>query len=395
MSDRDFALHPLMRPGGTQNTKVTNEELFFDLVYVFLVTQISHGLLHHLTWLGAAQTSVLWFAAWLGWQYTGWVTNWFNPRVPALRGLLFGTMALALLCGAAVPEAFGPRGLAFALAYCVMQTGRSAFIVASLPADHPLAPNYRRILGWNIIASIFWIAGGLTTPAWRLPLWAAGVACEYISPMFGFRLPGLGRSRTSDWTISGRHLVERCQLFVIVALGETIMASGLSLAESTEWSSSELGGFAVSFLCTIAMWWLYFETSSEEAEHAIAASSDPGRMGAYIHYLHVVLIGGIIVTAVAMDILLEDPMIPARGAPTLVLTLGPAIYLLGSLVYRWVATRRLAKIQLGGIIVLALVGIMGQDLVLWKLAFCETFVFLAVSFVSSRKPVALPASPGH
>lgn len=393
MTERDFALHPFMRLPGKQNTKVTNEELFFDLVYVFLVTQISHGLLHHLTWLGAGQTLVLWFAAWLGWQYTGWVTNWFDPRVPAMRGLLFATMALALICGAAVPEAFGARGLAFALAYSAMQVGRSAFIVASLPAAHPLAPNYRRILGWGVIASVFWIAGGLATPAWRLPLWAIGVACEYISPMFGFRLPGLGRSRTSDWTISGGHLVERCQLFVIVALGETIMASGLSLAESEDWSLSELGGFAVSFLCTIAMWWLYFETSSEEAEHSIASSPDPGRMGAYIHYLHVVLIGGIIVTAVAMDLLLEGPMKPAKGTPALVLTLGPAIYLLGSLVYRWVATRRLATVQLAGIVVLALIGTMGQTLVLWKLAFCETAVFLAVSFLSSRKPVSLPASP--
>lgn len=65
----------LMRQPGAQKVKVTNEELFFDLIYVFLVTQVSHGLLHHLTWLGALQMLVLWFAAWLGWQYTGWVTN--------------------------------------------------------------------------------------------------------------------------------------------------------------------------------------------------------------------------------------------------------------------------------------------------------------------------------
>ncbi|AHI25435.1 low temperature requirement protein A [Komagataeibacter swingsii] len=387
MTEQDAPLHPLMRQPGADNARVMNEELFFDLVYVFLVTQISHGLLHHLTPTGGVQTLILWFAAWLGWQYTGWVTNWFDPRVPALRGVLFVTMALALVCGAAAPEAFGPRGLAFALCYAGMQVGRSAFIVCSLPASHPLAPNYRRILGWGIVAACFWVAGGLASPQARIPLWAVGVACEYVSPMFGFWLPGLGRSHTSDWTISGSHIVERCQLFVIVALGETIMASGLSLAESARWSVIELGGFAASFLCTLAMWWLYFQTSSEEAEHAISASPDPGRMGAYFHYLHVVLIGGIIVTAVAMDLLLENPLEEARGAPALVMALGPVLYLLASAAYRWVATRRVMAGQVAGAGLLLAAGLAGQALPMWVLAWCETVLFVIISlFCSGRMP---------
>ncbi|GBR08403.1 low temperature requirement protein A [Gluconobacter frateurii] len=369
----------LMRQPGAQKVKVTNEELFFDLIYVFLVTQVSHGLLHHLTWLGALQMLVLWFAAWLGWQYTGWVTNWFDPRLPALRGTLFGTMALALLCGAALPEAFGERGLAFALCYVVMQVGRSAFVVSRLPFTHPLAANYRRILGWGLIASVFWIAGGLSSPDMRLPLWAMGVLCEYVSPMFGFWLPGLGRSHTSDWTISGSHLVERCQLFVIVALGETVMASGLSMAETSTWSLMELTAFVISFLCTIAMWWLYFETSSEEAEHAISRSSDPGRMGALFHYLHAILIGGIIITAVGMEILLESPLEPAEGASKLVLALGPAFYLLGSSLYHWVSTQKIPALQAGGAVLFSLAAVFVPALPRWELAGAESVVLLAIS----------------
>ncbi|MDT8872505.1 low temperature requirement protein A [Komagataeibacter rhaeticus] len=108
------------------------------------------------------------------------------------------------------------------------------------------------------------------------------------------------------------------------------------------------GGFGTGFLCTIAMWWLYFGTSSTEAEHSITSSADPGRMGAYFHYLHVVLVAGIIVTAVGMDILLEEPAEPATGAPALVLTLGPVLYLVASTVYRWVATCRIARAQVAG-----------------------------------------------
>lgn len=372
--------HPFVRSVGPASARVTNEELFFDLVYVFLVTQISHGLLDHLGWLGAFQTLILWFAAWLGWQYTGWVTNWFDPAHPALRGVLFATMALALLCGAAAPDAFGSRGLVFALCFAAMQVGRSAFIVWRLPRTHPLAPNYRRILGWGVIAGCFWVGGGLADPQARLVFWSLAVLCEYISPMFGFWLPGLGRSQTADWTISGGHLVERCQLFVIVALGETIMASGLSMAEAERWSGAELAGFGASFACTIAMWWLYFGTSSEEAEHAIARSSDPGRMGAYFHYLHAVLIGGIIVVAVGMDLLLENPWDSAEGARGLVTMVGPMLYLLATVLYRWVATRRIAGAQVAGAAVLAVLACVGQSLPMLALGWLGTAVLLCASW---------------
>ncbi|MBO1324746.1 low temperature requirement protein A [Acetobacter sp. TBRC 12305] len=376
--------HPLVRSRGDAPARVMNEELFFDLVYVFLVTQISHGLLHHLGWLGAFQTLILWFAAWLGWQYTGWVTNWFDPTHPALRGVLFATMALALLCGAAAPDAFGPRGLVFAVCFAAMQVGRSAFIVWRLPATHPLAPNYRRILGWGMIAACFWVGGGLAGADGRLVLWSIAVLCEYISPMFGFWLPGLGRSQTSDWTISGSHLVERCQLFVIVALGETIMASGLSMAEAEHWTVAELAGFGASFACTLAMWWLYFGTSSEEAEHAIARSADPGRMGAYFHYLHAALIAGIIVVAVGMDLLLENPWESAEGARGLVMMLGPMLYLLATALYRWVATRRVARAQVVGAVVLAGLAVVGQSLPMLALGWLGTTILLVVSW--RRKP---------
>jgi low temperature requirement protein LtrA len=139
--------HPLLRHRDGHHAPVTYEELFFDLVYVFAVTQLSHSLLHHLTQMGALETLILWFAVWLGWQYTCWVTNWFDPQTPAIRSVLFVTMLLGLVMAASLPQAFGDRGLVFACAYTAMQVGRTAFVVLQLPATHPLAPNYRRMLG--------------------------------------------------------------------------------------------------------------------------------------------------------------------------------------------------------------------------------------------------------
>ncbi|WP_457825360.1 low temperature requirement protein A, partial [Staphylococcus aureus] len=86
-------------------------------------------------------------------------------------------------------------------------------------------------------------------------------ACEYVSPMFGFPFPGLGRSKTRDWTIEGGHLAERCQLFVIVALGETLLATGATMAKAASWDAAILAALLATFLGTLAMWWLYFGTS--------------------------------------------------------------------------------------------------------------------------------------
>ncbi|WP_043112533.1 low temperature requirement protein A [Solimonas flava] len=333
MSDAS-APHPLLRPRDGHHARVTYEELFFDLVYVFAVTQLSHALQHHLGAVGFAETLILWFAVWLGWQYSCWVTNWFNPEAPALRALLFATMLLALLMAASLPEAFGDRGLWFALAYVAMQVGRTAFIVLRLPAAHPLAPNYRRMLGWLLISAVFWIAGACVDHGARMALWLLAVACEYVSPMFGFALPGLGRSRTRDWTIEGGHLAERCQLFVIVALGETLLANGPVLGGLEHWDAGVLLAVLVIFAGTVAMWWLYFGTSSRDATAAITAADDPGRIGALFHYLHAILVAGIIVAAVGSSFVLAAPRATATLAQLAALGGGPALYLLGGALYK-------------------------------------------------------------
>ncbi|OQV64727.1 hypothetical protein AK51_26590 [Serratia nematodiphila DZ0503SBS1] len=102
------------------------------------------------------------------------------------------------------------------------------------------------------------------------------VLCEYVSPMFGFRLPVLGRSdSSSEWTIEGHHLAERCQLFVIVALGETILITGATLSEMESWSLPVLIASLVAFLGSLAMWWVYFDTSSKAGSHAISQAETP------------------------------------------------------------------------------------------------------------------------
>ena len=324
----------VLRTRDGREAHVTNAELFFDLIYAFAVTQLSHHLLHDLSLHGGAETLLLWFAVWLGWQYTCWVTNWFDPDSLPIRLMLFGVMLLGLVMSAALPKAFHEHGLTFALAYVCIQVGRTLFVLTRLGLHHALSANFRRMLGWLIISAVFWIAGGLSHDEARLAFWAVAVACEYFSPMFGFALPGLGRSRTSDWTIEGGHLAERCQLFVIMALGEGILITGSTLTDSAFWGAPLLIGCLVSFVGSVAMWWMYFDTSSEHGSHVIAHSDDPGRLGAYFHYLHVIIIAGVIVSAVGNELTLAHPDGHIELKYAAVLIGGPAIYLLGNAFYK-------------------------------------------------------------
>src|SRR5882762_9065057 len=140
-----------------QHSRVTYAELFFDLVFVFAVTQISHTLLGRLTPLGLAQTTLLFLAVWWVWVYTSWITNWLNPELTPVRILLFALMLGGLVLSTSIPRAFESRGLWFALAYSSMQVGRTAFLLASTPPGRPLARmNAVRITAWLSMSAIFW-----------------------------------------------------------------------------------------------------------------------------------------------------------------------------------------------------------------------------------------------
>jgi len=139
-----------------QHSRVTYAELFFDLVFVFAVTQISHTLLGRFTPLGALQTTLLFLAVWWVWVYTSWITNWLNPELTPVRVLLFLLMLGGLVLSTSIPKAFESRGLWFAVAYAVMQVGRTVFLLISTPPNRTLARmNALRILVWLSISAIF------------------------------------------------------------------------------------------------------------------------------------------------------------------------------------------------------------------------------------------------
>src|SRR3984957_17959652 len=149
---------PLLRDRSA-GQRVTNIELFFDLVYVFAVTQLSHYLLREPTVEGAFQTAILLAMVWLAWAYTTWVTNWLDPDRLQVRLLLVALMLVSLAMSVALPSAFGPWGLWVGGAYALMQIGRSVFMVAVLSSG-TLRRNYERILVWCIASGALAVGGG-------------------------------------------------------------------------------------------------------------------------------------------------------------------------------------------------------------------------------------------
>ena len=294
--------------GGHADSRVTYVELFYDLVFVFAVTQLSHGLLEHLTPLGALQTAVLMLAVWWAWIDTAWITNWLNPERTAVRLMLFGLMLAGLVLAASIPKAFEERALAFALAYALRQLGRGLFMLWALEEPrrgkfsqfhphHCLAGRVRAVLDRRRLAA---------RPA-RLALWAIAAGIETAAPVVGFWVPVLGRSATTDWQVEGSHIAERCWLFVIIALGESVLVTGATFAGLT-WTAEHIGAFLVAFTGSVAMWVIYFNIGAERASRLIASSKDPGRLARSGYtYLHILIVAGIIVAAVGDDLALHHP----------------------------------------------------------------------------------------
>lgn len=358
--------------------RVTDIELFFDLVYVFAVTQLSSSLLRDPTVRGALRAALLLGMVWLAWAYTTWVTNWLDPERIPLRLLLIGLMLVSLVMSANLPRAFSGFGIWVGGAYAAMQVGRSVFMVVVLRGD-PLLRNFERILVWCLVSGSLAIAGGLLHGDARWALWLLAVAVDLAGGIAGFWTPRLGRSQTTEWTIEGGHFAERCQAFILIALGESIVRIGEALFEHESVTGPVLAAFVIAFTTSVAMWWLYFDRAARAAASVIAASADPGRIArdAY-HLIHPAMVAGIIVVAAADQIAISRPDDIATVPAAWLILGGPALYLAGLTAFKWTVWRVMPRGRLAGLAVLALLAAAARSMPQAGLAACAMAVLVTV-----------------
>jgi low temperature requirement protein LtrA len=375
-----------------QHSRVTYVELFFDLVFVFAVTQISHTLLAHFTLLGALQVTLLFLAVWWVWVFTSWITNWLNPEKTPVRLLLFAMMLGGLVLSTSIPKAFEERGLWFAIAYAAMQVGKTIFLWLSTPPSRPRARmNAIRIAAWLSVSAIFWIAGGVMEGQSRLVLWAIALVIEYISPAVRFWIPRYGASSVADWMIEGGHMAERCALFIIIALGESIVVIGATFAELT-WTTENVLAFVSAFVGSLAMWWIYFHIGAEAGSEQLSKSSEPGRLARLAYtYLHMPIVAGIIVTAVADELVLKHPGGHSDLKTVISAIGGPLLFLSGTILFKLSFRGFLQLSHGGGIVALGVLAWFAGELSPLMLSILTTAIMIGVAAWESISLQSRPA----
>jgi low temperature requirement protein LtrA len=362
-------------------------ELFFDLVYVFAVTQLSDFLFAHLSVRGAAQTLILFTAVWWAWNYTAWATNWIDPDTALVALLMVVLMAISLVMSAAIPEAFEGRGVEFAVAYVALQVLRSAFMVWAFPPGDRMRRNYAQLLAWSTIAGVVWIGGAFVHGDWRIVVWALAIVLDIAAPIHGFRLPGIDPTPIGDWSLAGAHLAERCQLVLMIALGESVLRVGLTFSQQRDTLAVD-AAFLVGFIATASLWGTYFLRHAEQGAAAISSSpADAARLGrAAYAYAHAIMVAGVIVLAVATRLTIDDPLGASTATSTATMLAGPALYLGGLVLFKHTVRRGAIRPPLTGIAALALLSLpaLVADRLLVSATATAVLVALAVGAGTSR-----------
>jgi low temperature requirement protein LtrA len=343
-----------------EEQRATTLELFYDLVFVFAITQISHLLLDDLSWRGAGRAALVLLVVWWAWNYTTWVTNELDPDSTVVRLLLIGLMLAALLMAVAIPEAFGERALLFAASYVVIQVGRHAFLTFVAAGPGTLERQRSgRILTWLAAAGALWLAGALVGNEARIALWLAALAIDYAGPLVLYRVPGRPQLSHSTWEVETAHFAERFQLFMIIALGETIVITGATAAEAGM-DAAAVVAFGLAFLSTAAMWWLYFTYVARIAQRRLELAPDRTRLArdAYT-YLHVLLVAGVILAAVGDELVIAHPGDRLSARELVAVAGGPALYLLGHALFRLRLAGSIAWKRLAGAVGCGVAGLLG------------------------------------
>ncbi|MEU4397802.1 low temperature requirement protein A [Micromonospora orduensis] len=324
-------------------------ELFFDLAFVLALSQLAEHLLDDLTPGGALRTALLLAGVWWIWVTTTWFADWYDPESPAVRGLLIAAALASLLAGVAIPQALRERGLLFAGAYVVLHVGRSIITAVAL-RGHPRQRRALRIMSWYGLSGVPWLAGAFL-PDWRVPLWVLALAIDVIGPRLGWPTPRLGRARSEELHLAGEHFAERYQQIMIIALGELVLVAGLSYAD-TSLHLPETAAFLLVFATAVLIGLLYVTPAGLRLAPVIE-HADPARLGVITGYLHLVMVAGLVVTAVGAELSIDHPTRTGDTAAVLAILGGPTLFLVGRILFSLAIHRRISWPRVAALFVLS------------------------------------------
>ena len=302
-------------------------ELFFDLIFVFAVTQVTGLVVDDPTWPGLARGLVVLGVLWWAWAAYAWLTNTIDPEEGVVRVAMFAAMGAMLIASIAVPDVFGDDAVLFAAAYAFVRVAHLVLYAIAGWGDRDLLAAVARLaVGTVVGVTLLFVAASLDGAA-QTSVWALALALDLLGAYVGG-----GRG----WRLSPGHFAERHALVVIIALGESIVALGLGAPR--ELDAGVIAAALLGLTVACALWWAYFDVVAIVAErklHELAGTRDALRMARDSYsYLHLPMVAGIILFAVGVKKTMGDVGEPLKLVPAVTLCGGVALYLAAHVAFR-------------------------------------------------------------
>jgi low temperature requirement protein LtrA len=368
---------------------VTPIELFFDLVYVFAISQLSAHLIGDLSLRGMAETLVLALAALYAWFMTVWTSNWLDVERREVQLVLLGLTFASLLMSTSMTAAFGgslswlgDRAGLFVIGYLAIQLGRTAFAALAF-RGHRLHDHFPNALAWELATALIWIIGVFVDGDARLAVWAIAVLVTYGGVIAGHPLPGHRSPFSSDSQIYAEHLLERFRLFFLIALGETVLTIGNAFA-GVPLETERVIAVTAAFAGTVSLWWCYFHRAERVGKAAVEGSGNASRLVAVGNYTLIAMVIGIIAIAVGDELAIGFPNAGPPASAAALIFGGPAIFLLAQLVLIRQATGVVSNVRILACAALAVLALLTAPLSLLAAVIAASFVLAAVAVADTR-----------
>jgi low temperature requirement protein LtrA len=371
---------PQQPEGLTEERRTSPLELLWDLVFVFAVTQVTALLYQDLTWSHFGRAMLVLALIWWAWSAFVWAANAQATGAPVMRLCLLLSTLFIMISGLAVPEAFGSRGTLFAVTYAIV---RLLHLALYADASRKGNASWSAIAGFGItvlIGMALLIAGSFLHGTARSLIWLVAVAIDYAGPAWltRERLRGLQR-------VAVAHFAERYSLFVIICLGESIVAIGVGSREEPL-DVALVAAVSLGLLITIGLWWTYFDRFAETAEARLREHDDPVLAAADAYsYLHLVIVAGIIIFAVGINFVVHAVDKPLHPGARLALCGGVALYLVGHVGFRlrMVGTFGYEKAIVA--VALLILYALGGGMPAWALAAAVTAMLAALCAIETMR----------
>jgi low temperature requirement protein LtrA len=331
-----------------EEKRVTSLELFFDLVFVFAITQVSSFVSADATWTRLAQGLAILAALWFAWSGYAWLGNTANAEEGLVRMMLLAAMAAMLVASLAVPHAFGSDGLTFGIAYFAVRfchIGTYA-MVARKGRDGELQVAITRLASTIMPAAALLVLAGALGGSARTACWVGVLAVDY---------GGIVARGIEGWRITPGHFAERHGLIIIIALGESIVSLGVG-ADRLPLGVGVIAASLLGLAVAAALWWAYFDVVALVAERRLRQARERQQIliarDSYT-YLHLPMLAGIVVFAIGVKRTLIELHLHLAAVPATALCGGVALYLvaLSTFKRRNIGTFNRQRLVVAGVLV--------------------------------------------